>query len=83
MEAIFSSILRGFLDENPNENLSDFADPIVKTSVETYIKICNDLLPTPSKSHYTFNLRDLSKVIQGMLMINYDNLRDLNTLLLL
>ena len=83
METIFSSILRGFLDEHPDENLSDYADPIVKTSVETYIKICNDLLPTPNKSHYTFNLRDLSKVIQGMLMINYDNLRELNTLLLL
>jgi dynein heavy chain len=83
METIFSSILRGFLDEHPEENLSDFADPIVKSSVEVYLKICNDLLPTPSKSHYTFNLRDLSKVVQGILQISYENLKESTTLILL
>lgn len=34
-------------------------------SVEIYGRLSTDLLPTPAKSHYIFNLRDLSKCIQG------------------
>lgn len=76
MRTIFTSILKGYLALKPESGLSIFADQIIKSSVEIYQKAVNDFLPTPLKSHYTFNLRDLSKVVQGMLMCNLDQLED-------
>ena len=41
-------------------------DACVKASISLYNSVMSNLLPTPLKSHYTFNLRDLSKVFQGL-----------------
>ena len=63
MTDIFTAILKGFLGESPTRaNTEKLASPIVKATVEMYLTITKELLPTPTKSHYTFNLRDISKV---------------------
>lgn len=45
-------------------------DTFVNSTLDLYTVICKQLLPTPHKSHYTYNVRDLGKVFQGMLMMN-------------
>uniref|UniRef100_A0A670IKK4 Dynein axonemal heavy chain 1 n=1 Tax=Podarcis muralis TaxID=64176 RepID=A0A670IKK4_PODMU len=49
-------------------DVQDLSEPLVDATIRVYSTITSQLLPTPAKSHYTFNLRDLSKVFQGMLM---------------
>ncbi|KAK2951696.1 putative Dynein axonemal heavy chain 1 [Blattamonas nauphoetae] len=70
MTAIFNAISQGFFN-NQKPSLStevlELVAPIVRATVDLYAKACTTFLPTPSKSHYTFNLRDASGLISGIL----------------
>ena len=61
LNRIFQAVLGGFLQAIVPA-LNDLTEPLVAASVKIYERIASELLPTPAKSHYTFNLRDLSKV---------------------
>ena len=52
----------------PVPEIQPLNGPLVDATIRVYATITSQLLPTPAKSHYTFNLRDLSKVFQGILM---------------
>jgi len=83
MQRIFTSILGGFLGvtaDHFTENVQDVASKLVNATVKLYQGVLQEMLPTPSKSHYTFNLRDLSKVVQGMTQITKPKLPDCDSL---
>lgn len=61
---LLKAIMNGFLSEF-SEAVKGCAGLIVDAGVEIYNRLSVDLLPTPAKSHYVFNLRDLSKCVQG------------------
>ncbi|RUS78130.1 hypothetical protein EGW08_014103, partial [Elysia chlorotica] len=75
LKQMFTAIIGGFFIDF-TRNVRGMAEPIVAASVDLYFRLSTDLLPTPAKSHYVFNLRDLSKVVQGILQADAGTFRE-------
>lgn len=69
LKSIFSTIVSWhFQSNNFATEITSMTDSIVKATLEIYKSSIANLLPTPAKSHYVFNLRDFARVIQGILL---------------
>lgn len=75
LKTIFTAICKGFLADFP-PTVKEMAGAIVSAAVEIYSRMSTDLLPTPAKAHYIFNLRDLSKLVQGVLQADVGYIRE-------
>lgn len=65
---IYGSILRHVFGISRDlEPIIDLIDDITEATMTVWSNIRMRLLPTPSRFHYIFNLRDLSRIFQGML----------------
>jgi dynein heavy chain len=62
---IFTQIITSFLG-GFDAKFKALGAPIVAASIDIYRIAMTELLPTPTKSHYVFNLRDLVRIFQGM-----------------
>ncbi|KAM3182244.1 hypothetical protein ACTXT7_012779 [Hymenolepis weldensis] len=69
LRSIFGNILGGHFATGFEDIVQIMVNDITSMSVETYFEIKNRLLPTPTKFYYTFNLRDISRVFQGMCQV--------------
>uniref|UniRef100_A0A8C8JPV4 Dynein axonemal heavy chain 12 n=1 Tax=Oncorhynchus tshawytscha TaxID=74940 RepID=A0A8C8JPV4_ONCTS len=82
MVRIFSNVVAFYLRNN--EFPPDYftvGNQIVAATMEVYKKAMDNLLPTPAKSHYTFNLRDFSRVVQGCLLLKKESLENKRTMI--
>lgn len=49
-----------------NDDIKELIPKMVDSLLIVYEEVKKVFLPTPAKCHYLFNLRDISKVVQGI-----------------
>ena len=68
MQQIFSSIMEWHFQRSKDFStaIRSLGNSLVAATMRVHKEALQNLLPTPAKTHYTFNLRDFSRVIQGL-----------------
>ena len=49
-----------------SEEIKSLTDVMALSTITLFGNVSAKFLPTPSKSHYSFNMRDISKVFEGL-----------------
>jgi dynein heavy chain len=82
MFRIFKSICEWHLHRfNFDTVVKSMATELVTGTMHVYQWATENLLPTPTKTHYTFNLRDFSRVIQGLALSDPGVIRSKNEMI--
>ena len=63
VDSIYGNILRARMAQSP---LVSLVSSVTTATIDVWEKLRRSLLPTPQRFHYVFNMRDLSRVFQGV-----------------
>ncbi|XP_053607537.1 dynein axonemal heavy chain 3 [Plodia interpunctella] len=83
LNKIFCTIMDWHMAKGFNDTLVRAGKAVVSATMEVYKSVTLSFLPTPSKCHYLFNLRDFARVIKGVLLVPSTHLKEINKLVLL
>jgi dynein heavy chain len=74
IDQIFGSVIRGRYNSERihDQSMVDVANNMTKATIAFWKRISEQMLPTPNKFHYIFNLRDLAKIYQGVMLCPID-----------
>lgn len=74
MHRIFSAVLLdGYKRSGHSSDVITNCNQIVNATLETYKFACENLRPTPAKSHYVFNMRDVARVVMGTALLKKES----------
>jgi dynein heavy chain len=67
IDNIYGEMMRAFFTVKAfNQDVYNTANVLVTSTIQLWEKVKTSLLPTPQKFHYSFNMRELSRVFQGI-----------------
>ena len=72
VKGMFGQLMSGHfsIDRGALASVADLASRLVPATMDVWEAAQQKLLPTPTKFHYSFTLKDLSKVFQGVVLLN-------------
>lgn len=77
MFRIFQNVLLiGYRNNGHASDVMQSVNQIVSGTLSIYNTACNELRPTPLKSHYIFNLRDISRVCLGCSLLKKESVEN-------
>lgn len=76
MSRIFTSIVDWHFAKGFDSSFLRLGKVLVQATMEVYKNSIQSFLPTPTKSHYVFNLRDFARVVNGVLLMPSTHLQE-------
>ncbi|KAK5645095.1 hypothetical protein RI129_006395 [Pyrocoelia pectoralis] len=74
MSKIYSNVLLlGWKNNGFPSDIFNVVQQVVNATLDIYKAAIQNLLPTPAKSHYIFNLRDFSRIVCGCAMLRKES----------
>ena len=81
IDGIFGQVLKyAFKPKFYSQEVIDVVENLTSATIKLWTTVKDKMLPTPSKFHYIFNLRELSRIFKGILQIRKEEVKSCSTL---